>query len=281
MAVARPVAIVTGAYGGMGRACARQFGRRLDLVLCDLDAGRLTALAESLKEEGYTVAAAVPGDLAEPGVAAAVVAAARSAGRLAAVAHTAGVSPALGSWDLILRANVIATERLLLALEDGLEAGLGVVMLASMAAHAAAKVPELDELMAEPLAPDMLQRAGPLLDALVNAADAHGRAQPAYGQSKRAVIRTCERRAGAWGARGARLTTISPGLIWTPMGRKEADVNPAAARLVEETPIGRWGTPLDIAEAADFLTSDRAGFITGCDLRVDGGVTPAFRGVAF
>ena len=281
MAVARPVAVVTGAYGGMGRACARQLGRRLDLVLCDLDAGRLDALAEGLREEGYTVAATVPGDLAEPGVAAAVVAAARSAGRLAAMAHTAGVSPALGPWDLILRANVIATERLLLALEDGLEAGLGVVMLASMAAHSAAKVPEIDELLAAPLAPDMLQRVAPLLDALVDPTSVGSRAHQAYGQSKRAVIRMCERRAGPWGARGARLTTISPGLIWTPMGRKEAELNPLVAQLVEATPVGRWGTTLDIAEAADFLTSDRASFITGCDLRVDGGVTPAFRGVAF
>jgi len=281
MAVARPVAIVTGAYGGMGRACARQLGRRLDLALCDLDAGRLAALAEALREEGYTVAATVPGDLAEPETAQALVAAARAAGPVSAVAHTAGVSPALGPWDLILRANVVATERLLLALEEGLEEGLAMVMLASMAGHTAAKDAGLDEILAAPLAPDMLQQAAPLLDALMAPTDAYGRAQPAYGQSKRAVIRCCERRAPAWGAKGARLLTISPGLIWTPMGRKEAEVNPGAARLAAETPVGRWGTPLDIADAVDFLTSERATFISGCDLRVDGAVTPALRGVAF
>jgi len=281
MAVARPVAIVTGAYGGMGRACARQLGRRLDLALCDLDAGRLAALAETLREEGYTVAATVAGDLAEPETARALAAAARAAGPLSAVAHTAGVSPALGPWDLILRANLVATEHLLLALEDGLEEGLAMVMLASMAGHTAAKDAGLDEILAAPLAPDMLQQAAPRLDAMTTPTDAYGRAQPAYAQSKRAVIRTCERRAPAWGAKGARLVTISPGLIWTPMGRKEADSNPAAARLAAETPVGRWGTPLDIADAVDFLTSERAGFISGCDLRVDGAVTPALRGVAF
>ena len=65
------------------------------------------------------------------------------------------------------------------------------------------------------------------------------------------------------------------------MGRKEAENNPAALRVVEATPVGRWGSVLDIASAVEFLISDQAGFITGCDLRIDGGVTPLLAGVTF
>lgn len=281
MAVARPVAIVTGACGGMGRAIARQLGRRHDLVLSDINAERLGAFAETLKEEGYVIAALTPGDLAEPGVAQAQAAAARAAGRLGAVAHTAGVSPALAPWDVILRANVGGAERLLLALEEGLESGLAVVMIASVAGHFAAKVDEVDAIAAQPLAADFLQRMKPHLDALTQPDDQFGASQPAYAQSKRAVIRICEARAPAWAARGARIVTLSPGLMWTPMGRAEADANPAAAALGQNTPIGRWGTSLDIANAIDFLVSDLAGFISGTDIRIDGAVTPAVRGVLF
>ncbi|MDE0987610.1 MAG: SDR family oxidoreductase [Pseudomonadales bacterium] len=78
----------------------------------------------------------------------------------------------------------------------------------------------------------------------------------------------------------ARIVSISPGTIYTPMGRAEHDSNPAAAAVVQATPVGRWGSPNDIAAACEFLVSDQASFITGTDLRVDGGVTPALRSMA-
>ena len=91
----------------------------------------------------------------------------------------------------------------------------------------------------------------------------------------------CESRAAAWGRKGARIVSISPGTIWTPMGRQEADSNPRVEAMVAATPTGRWGTSLDIAAAAAFLASAEASFVTGCDLPVDGGLTPSMRGVAF
>jgi NAD(P)-dependent dehydrogenase (short-subunit alcohol dehydrogenase family) len=280
MANGRPVAIVTGAYGGMGRACARQLGRRADLVLCDLDAGRLEAFAEGLREEGYQVAATFAGDLSEPGLAQQAVDAARAAGPLQAVAHTAGVSPSLGAWDVILQANVVATERLLVALEAALEPGLAVVLMGSVGPHMARR-PELDGLFENPLDGGLLERLKPHLHALSNPDDRFGASSPAYGLSKRATIRMCEARAPAWGKAGARIVSVSPGLIWTPMGRAEVEGNPGAAAVADQTPLRSWGTALDIADAVDFLTSDRATFISGTDLRVDGALAPAMRGVAF
>ena len=84
---------------------------------------------------------------------------------------------------------------------------------------------------------------------------------------------TCENR-GTPGGLCARIFSISPGVIAASMGVKEAETNPHAAATVKATSIGRWGSPLDIANAADFLVSDLSGFIKGCDLRVDGGVAP-------
>lgn len=276
----RPIAIITGAYGGMGRACARQLGNRAKLILCDMDSSRLEAFAENLEEEGYTVVATVAGDLSEPGLAEQAVAQARKAGMLQVVAHAAGVSPSLGTWDIILRANIVATERLLTSLEAALEPGLVAALISSMAGHLTPHKPEIDDLLERPLDAGMLENIKQHLDAMSDPNNPLGASSLAYGISKRAVLRTCEARAPAWGSAGARIVSISPGLISTPMGRAEAKSSPGAAVVAARTPVQRWGTALDIAYAVDFLTSDRATFISGTDLRIDGGVTPALRGGA-
>lgn len=277
----RTIAIVTGAYGGMGRACARRLGLRADLVLCDIDGDRLNGLAENLREEGYTIAGTLAGDLSQPGLAEQAVSAARAAGRLQAVAHTAGVSPSLGTWDVILNANIVATERLLVALEAALEPELAVVLIGSMGSHITPHRPEIEALLDNPLDPDLLARMQPLLEALARPEDERGASSPAYGVTKRAILRMCEVRASSWGKSGARIVSVSPGLISTPMGRTEAAGNPGASAVMSGTPLGRWGTALDVADAVEFLTSDRASFITGTDLRVDGGAVPALRGPGF
>jgi len=80
-----------------------------------------------------------------------------------------------------------------------------------------------------------------------------------------------------WGKHGARIVTISPGLIQTPMGRKEVAETPGAAETRDAAPAGRAGTAMDIALAARFLASDEASFITGSDLKVDGGAVAAMK----
>lgn len=102
-------------------------------------------------------------------------------------------------------------------------------------------------------------------------------AQTAYVFSKRAVIRLCERRALAWGREDARIVSISPGLIHTPMGIKEAEANPQLSASLGAQPVPRWGTAMDVASSVEFLVGPMAGFITGCDLRVDGGATTLSR----
>ncbi|MGW5517539.1 SDR family oxidoreductase [Nocardia africana] len=84
---------------------------------------------------------------------------------------------------------------------------------------------------------------------------------------------------GAWGMRGARVNSISPGVISTPMGRQELSGQSGAAMraMIEASGTARVGTPADIAAAAAFLLGPEASFITGTDLLVDGGAVAAAR----
>lgn len=113
----RPIAVITGASGGMGRACARLLGRRYQLALTDIREPQLSMEIGALEQDGYRVAARLAGDLADPTVAATLAGLTHSAGKFAALVHTAGLSPALAGWEAILRANLVATEHLLSAFE--------------------------------------------------------------------------------------------------------------------------------------------------------------------
>jgi NAD(P)-dependent dehydrogenase (short-subunit alcohol dehydrogenase family) len=267
------IAVVTGGLGGIGQACARLLGRRYKLVLGDIDEGRLSELADRLRAEGHDVLACVAGDLAEVTGADRLVEAACEAGTLACVVHAAGLSPALAGWEAIIRANLVSTELLLQAIERQQTRGLVAVLLASMAGHLAPADPETDAAAADPLNEGLLSAMYAPISRLTGSNDEHALARSAYAQSKRAVLRIAQQRAAAWGKWGGRILSVSPGIISTPMGHKEVDGNPYARHTLESTPAARWGSPLDIANAVDFLASDFATFITGCDLRVDGGVT--------
>jgi NAD(P)-dependent dehydrogenase (short-subunit alcohol dehydrogenase family) len=265
----RPLALITGAYGGMGLACARQLGRNHDLVLTDYDRVRLDATAQTLVEEGYIVAGVIAGDIADPATLEELKVAVSKAGSLHALVHTAGLSASLASWRDIMRVNVVGTDRLLKVMEPLLGKGSVTVMIASVAGY---HLPGVDaatrELLDDPQAADFLDRIEVHLPIFPGTHGGKGIA--AYLYSKWWMLRLCEALAPSWGAKGARIATVSPGMIWTPMGRKEAEVPQVAAKIASE-PLPRWGTAMEIADAVEFLVSDRASFITGSDIRVDGG----------
>jgi NAD(P)-dependent dehydrogenase (short-subunit alcohol dehydrogenase family) len=121
-----------------------------------------------------------------------------------------------------------------------------------------------------PLAPDFVERVEEAVEGEIPST-------LAYQLSKAALIRMCQQRAAAWGERGARIMSLSPGLIATPQGAREFEAQPEKHRLLELTPLRREGTMIEIADAVDFLLSDRASFISGIDLLVDGGVAAAVR----
>jgi NAD(P)-dependent dehydrogenase (short-subunit alcohol dehydrogenase family) len=93
---------------------------------------------------------------------------------------------------------------------------------------------------------------------------------PGYAASKGGVMQLTKSLAIAWAPEGIRVNAVAPGFIITPM--TDTQIDPAyRARVNERTPMGRWGEPQHVADAVLFLASDRASFITGVTLPVDGG----------
>lgn len=268
--------LITGAAGGMGRACARLLGATDDLVLSDVSAASLDAFAGELRKDGYNVEAHA-GDMSDDALIAAMVRDVSAGGRPFAVIHTAGLSPSLAEWQPIMQVNLVATEKLLRALEPALVPGSVLVLIASSAGHMFPPMPEVEKVLADPLAPGFMATIEGIINQMGGANSPGGMGGISYSLSKKAVHNIATSRGIAWGPKGVRITTISPGMIATPMGKSEIANTSGAQALLDATPVGRVGTAMDIALAAQFLCSDAASFITGTDLLVDGGGTAGMK----
>jgi NAD(P)-dependent dehydrogenase (short-subunit alcohol dehydrogenase family) len=268
--------LITGAAGGMGRACTRLFGMTHDLVLNDVAGSALESFAAELERDGYTVVGSAAGDLCDEAVLSSLIGF-LSRGQPFIVVHTAGVSPSQTDWKTIMRVNLLGTAKLVQAAEPLLVAGSVAILIASTAGHVVPPLPDAESVLAAPLEPDLIDRIAPFVEAMAAHAGPAGACGVSYSLSKKAVLQLCERKVIDWGRRGGRIVTISPGLILTPMGRQELEKTPGAAEVLNATPVGRAGTAADIAMTARFLASSEAAFITGSDVRVDGGSVSAMR----
>jgi len=262
-----PIAVVIGA-GGMGMSTARRLGQTHRIVLASLSASKMAQREAALREDGID-AVGVQCDVTDAASVARLADFVAARGSLRTLAHVAALSPSMGDWRTLLNVDLIGAARMECAMLEIAPPGGAAVFVSSIAGHRAAPSPEVIALLDDPLAPDFLER----LEAEVQEA-AHS--SLAYSLSKFAVNRMCRRRAAAWGAKGARIVSVSPGLIATPMGALEIDKQPEIILgLLRATPLSREGTMMETANAIEFLASDRASFITGCDLLVDGGLTAA------
>lgn len=264
----RPIAIITGAGGGMGQACARRLSNTHALILTDFNAQRLSAIAGSLREEDNAdIVAEICGDIADDGLMGEIAAATSDGCNV--LIHTAGLSPALAGWAPIIRTNLVGTARLLDMVEPLLTRGAVGVLLASTARCFVPPANDaLAAVLARPLADDLLQQIAPHLGD-----DDQARAANAYAYSKAWTYDCVRQQATRWAARGARIVSLSPGFIRTGMTRTEVVKRPEMRTLLDSTPVGRWGTVNDIANAVEFILSDRASFITGTDIVIDGGLS--------
>ena len=272
------VGIATGAGRGMGLACARRLADMVDvLLLVDLDETTVTAAAADLTgSRRATLVEPFVLDVTDRDGLARLAARVAELGTLRAVAHAVGISPTMADWRRIFTVDLVGTALLAEALRPLATAGTAMVCFASMAPHLAFDAPDAaaDAALDAPLDEGFLDRihetVGPSIE------------DPgvAYSWAKRGVQRFAQQEAVRVGPVGARVCSVSPGVIDTPQGRQEAESHPFMAVLVERTPLGREGRADELAAVVAFLLSDDAGFVSGVDLLVDGGVCAALRGPA-
>jgi NAD(P)-dependent dehydrogenase (short-subunit alcohol dehydrogenase family) len=269
--VAREVLIVLG-VGGMGHAVARRLGAGKTVLLADNNAAALTSVAKALSADGHQVHSREV-DVASPESVRTLAAHAASLGAVTQVAHTAGLSPSQASSEAILAVDLLGTALVLEEFGEVIAEGGAGVVVASMAGHLFPPLTaEQERALAHSPASELLA---------LEFVSTHKTAAPgvAYGIAKQANHIRVRAASAQWGRRGARINSISPGIISTPMSHQElaSPVGDAMRAMIAASATGRLGTPDDIAAATAFLLGPDASFITGTDLLVDGGATAAMK----
>lgn len=264
-----PEVLVIIGMGGMGQAVLRRSGAGRKVLLADFNEELLESVAATALGDGYDVVSRSV-DVSSRDSVAALAATARELGSVTGVVHTAGLSPVQAPVAAIWNVDLVGVALVLEEFEKVIAPGGSGIVISSMAAYlGGGEIPAdvLADLAAKP-ANDLL------LIPFVAGIDNPGYA---YSVAKRANQVRVQAASVRWGGRGARVNTISPGVISTPMGQQElAGESGAQMRaMIEGSGTKRVGTPADIANAAAFLLSPDASFITGTDLLVDGGVVGA------
>jgi NAD(P)-dependent dehydrogenase (short-subunit alcohol dehydrogenase family) len=264
------VVVVTG-VGGMGVACARRLGAGTHLVLADFDDAKLGAVVEEFAGDGFTVTGQRV-DVSDRASVDGLVSTVRDLGVLRTLVHTAGLSPTQASSERVLEVDMLGTEHVLNAFLDVVEPGTVAVCIASMAGSMADLPRELEQAITASTTDGLMDALGDLDLSDFGAT---------YSMAKRVNQLRVERAAVSWGPRGGRVVSISPGIISTPMGRQELEDGSSEQMqgMLAISPVPRIGTAEDIAAAAQWLAGPAASFVSGCDLRVDGGVVAAVHGV--
>lgn len=258
-----PLAVVVGA-GGMGAAIARRLGQSHRLLIADRQIDAADRVAASLRGEGHD-ARPFACDVTDQAQVDALAEVAKTAGNVRTLANVVGLSPSMGDFQTLIAVNIVGATRIARAFLPVLESGGCAIFISSIAGQMKPLEAETQDLLDEPLEDGMIDR-------LVRAVGENATSTDAYTLSKASLNRMCQRQAKAWGRRGVRIVSLSPGLIATPMGALEFERQPMKYDLLAATPIEREGTMLEIANVVEFLASDKASFISGTDIRVDGGL---------
>lgn len=266
----KKVMILTGA-GQIGMAIARRMGYGMKIIVGDKSLDNAGGICDTMNKAGFDCVP-VGMNLASRESILALIDEARKQGEISMLVNAAGVSPSQASVETILKVDLYGTAVLLEEVGQVIQAGGAGVTISSQSGHRMpALTPEEDCLLAttpteELLSLDLLQPQN-IRDTL-----------HAYQMAKRCNVKRVMAEAVKWGERGARINSISPGIIVTPLALDEFN-GPRGdfyKNMFAKCPAGRSGTADEVANVAELLMSRRGAFITGADFLVDGGATASY-----
>jgi NAD(P)-dependent dehydrogenase (short-subunit alcohol dehydrogenase family) len=264
------VIVVIGA-GSIGQAIARRVSAGKHVLLADLNQQNADAAAKVLNDAGFEVSTATV-DVSSRESVHALVQTATALGDVTGVIHAAGVSPTQASPATILKVDLYGTALVLEEFGNVIARSGSCVVIASQSGH------RLPALTAEQNAALATTPADELLTLPMLQPDQVRDSLHAYQISKRGNSLRVMAEAVRWGKRGARVNTISPGIIFTPLARDELSGprGEGYRRMIEVSAAGRGGTPDEVGTVGALLMGPDGGFITGSDFLMDGGVTAAY-----
>src|SRR6478672_5656397 len=259
--------------GSIGQAIARRVSAGKHVVLADLRLENADAAAEVMRNAGFDVSTATV-DVSSRDSVHALVETATSHGEVTGVIHAAGVSPSQAPPEAILAVDLYGTAVVLEEFGNVIARGGAGVVIASQSGH------RLGALTREQNAALATTPAEELLNLPMLQPDQVADTLHAYQLAKRGNALRVMAEAVRWGKRGARINTISPGIIVTPLGRDEltGPRGEGYRRMIELCPVGRGGTPDEVATVADLLMGPDGAFITGSDFLMDGVTASYFYG---
>lgn len=266
----KDVMILTGA-GQIGMAIARRMGYGMKIVIGDKKPENAQTIAKIMNDAGFD-AEAMEMDLSSRESIQKLIAKAQEYGDIAMLVNAAGVSPSQAPIEAILKVDLYGTAVLLEEVGKVIkEGGVGVTISSQSGHRMPALTPEEDEQLActpteELLRLDILQPEN-IKDTL-----------HAYQMAKRCNEKRVMAESVKWGEKGARINSISPGIIVTPLAIDEFN-GPRGdfyKNMFAKCPAGRPGTADEVANVAELLMSEKGAFITGADFLIDGGATASY-----
>lgn len=266
----KDVMILTGA-GQIGMAIARRMGYGMKIVIGDKRLENAEAISKIMNEAGFDTVPTVT-DISSRESILEIIKLAQSFGEITMLVNAAGVSPSQAPIEAILKVDLYGTAVLLEEVGKVIaEGGTGVTISSQSGHRMPALTPEQDRLLAMTPTEELLKL--PILQPENIENTLH-----AYQMAKRCNVKRVMAEAVKWGQRGARINSISPGIIVTPLAIDEFN-GPRGdfyKNMFAKCPAGRPGTADEVANVAELLMRPQGTFITGSDYLIDGGATASF-----
>lgn len=262
--------ILTGA-GQIGMAIARRTGFGMRIFVGDKNLKNAQVIAQTMTNAGFD-AVALEVDISSRESILNMISEAKKCREITKFINAAGVSPSQASIETILKVDLYGTAVLLEEIGKVIANGGVGITISSQSGH---RMPALSQLEDEQLATTSTEK---LLSLDILKPKNIRDTLHAYQMAKRCNVKRVMAEAVKWGERGARINSISPGIIVTPLAIDEFNGvrGEFYKNMFAQCPAGRPGTADEVANVAELLMDNRGAFITGADFLIDGGATASY-----